>query len=242
MRNVDENCSLAELVADEHDLEQEDIPLLQDLLKGKTKYKVLLLLDGYDEYTPGTNRELDRAIKKTLGKCFIILTTRPQDDTDFTRRIRDKMDGEVVIKGFSEENIKKCCSHYLGSETETEILLEEAKKKAHIYKLLKVPIMLLITTVLYNENEQKLLPERRTELYENLYEFVMDRSTLKPNNFGCYSSEIPNIQTMLLTLGKFAWEALQKDVRQLYIEKVNAINLNSIVIIIFIILNGKRAD
>ena len=65
LRNVDENCSLAELVADEHDLEKEDIPLLQNLLQGKTKHKVLLLLDGYDEYTPGTNKKLDRAIEKT---------------------------------------------------------------------------------------------------------------------------------------------------------------------------------
>ena len=232
MRNVDENCSLAELVADEHDLEKEDIPLLQDLLKGTTKYKVLLLLDGYDEYTPGTNTELDRAIEKTLGKCFIILTSRPQDDTDFTRRIRDKMDGEVIIEGFSEENIKKCCSQFLGSERESEILLEEAKKKVHIYELLKVPTMLLMTSVLFNENEQKSLPERRTQLYENLYEFLMDRSTLKPNNFGCYSSDIPNIQTMLQTLGKFAWEALQRDVRQLYIVKVNATKLKCFIIII----------
>ena len=218
---MDENCSLAELVADEHDLEKEDIPLLQNLLKSKTKHKVLLLLDGYDEYIPGTNTELDGAIEKTIGKCFLILTSRPKEGKDFTENIRKKMDGEVVIEGFSEENIKKCCSQYLSSEQETEILLEEAKKKAHIYELLKVPIMLLMTSVLYNENEQKSLPERRTELYENLYEFVTDRSTLKPHNFGCYSSDIPNIQTMLQTLGKFAWEALQNDVRQLYIEKVS---------------------
>ena len=218
---MDENCSLAELVADEHDLEKEDIPFLQNLLKSKTKHKVLLLLDGYDEYIPGINTELDGAIEKTIGKCFLILTSRPTEGKDFTENIRKKMDGEVVIEGFSEENIKKCCSQYLSSEQEAEILLEEAKKKAHIYELLKVPIMLLMTSVLYNENEQKSLPERRTELYENLYEFVTDRSTLKPNNFGCYSSEIPNIQTMLQTLGKFAWEALQNDVRQLYIEKVS---------------------
>ena len=62
--------------------------------------------------------------------------------------------------------------------------------------------------------------KRRTELYENLYEFLMDRSTLKPHNFGCYSSDIPNLQDMLQTLGKFAWEALQNDDKQLLIKKV----------------------
>ena len=238
LRNVDEDCSLAELVADEHDLEKEDIPLLQNLLKGKTKHKVLLLLDGYDEYTPGTNTELDQAIEKTVGKCFLILTSRPKDGKYFTGKIRKKMDGEVVINGFSKENIKKCCSRYLGSEEEADKLLEEAKKKGGLYELLKVPIILLITSVLYNENEKsvpekrlkvsgdvykqnkKSLPERRTELYENLYEFIMDRSTLKSNNFGCYSSEVPSLQDMVQTLGKFAWEALQNYDKQLLIKKV----------------------
>ena len=217
---MDENCSLAELVANEHDLQKEDIPLLKNLLKSKTKQKVLLLLDGYDEYTPETNTEVDRAIEKTIGKCFLILTSRPQDQKGFTIKIRNKMAGEVEIRGFSEKNIKKCCSKYLGSEEEADKFLEEAKTKTSLYELLNVPIILLMTSVLYNENEQKSLPERKTELYENLYEFLMDRSTLKPNNFGSYSSEVWNLEGMLQTLGKFAWEALQNDVRQLLINKV----------------------
>ena len=157
---------------------------------------------------------------------------------DFIGKIRKKMDGEVVIEGFSEENIKKCCSGYLGSEQEADKLLEEAKNKGGLYELLKVPIILLITSVLYNENERsvpeqrpkvngdvykqnkKSLPERRTELYENLYEFLMDRSTLKPHNFGCYSSDIPNLQDMLQTLGKYAWEPLKNDDKQLLVKKV----------------------
>ena len=89
-----------------------------------------------------------------------------------------------------------------------------------MYELLKVPIILLITSVLYKEGERKSLPERKTELYENLYEFMMDRTTLKPNNFGCYSSEVPNLKFILQTLGKFAWEALQRDDKQLLLRKV----------------------
>ena len=210
---MEENCSLAKLVAEEHDLEKEDIELLQTILKGETNHKVLLLLDGYDEYTPGTNKELDRAVEKTTGKSLLILTSRPKDGKDFTEKIRKKMHGEVTIEGFSEENLRKCCSQYLQSESVAEKFLEEAQKNARVYELLKVPIMLLMTSVLYNEDDKKSLPKRRTELYENLYEFLMDRSTLKPNNYGCYSSEIPNIQSMLSTLGKFAWEALKRDIK-----------------------------
>ena len=220
LRNVDENCSLAQLLVNEHELDDADTELVDNIIRGKTKYSTLLLLDGYDEYTPGANTELDRAIEKTVGKCFVILTSRPKEGKDFTGKIRNKMDRELVIEGFSEENIKKCCSRYLGSEREAEQLLEAARTNARIYELLKVPIILLITAVLYNEDDKKSLPEGRTKLYEDLFEILMDRSTLKPNNFGCYSSEIPNIQTMLQTLGKFSWEALQSDVKQLLITKV----------------------
>ena len=222
---MDENCSLAELVADEHDLKKEDVKMVESIMIGKTKHKVLLLLDGYDEYTPGTNTEVDSAMTKTIGKCLLILTSRPKDGTDFTRQIRNKM---VEIEGFSKENILKCCSMYLGSESDGKHFLEQAKKKADLYELLHVPIVLLMTSVLYNEDDKKSLPERRTELYENLYEFVMDRSTLKPHNFGCVSSEVPNLENMLQTLGKFSWEALQSDVRQLLINKVGITNIQDI--------------
>ena len=105
----------------------------------------------------GTNRELDRAIEKTVGNCFLILTSRPKEGKDFTGKIRGKMDGELVIRGFSKENIKKCCSKYLGSDEEADKFLKEAKTKAGLYELLKVPIILLMTSVLYNEDEKKSL-------------------------------------------------------------------------------------
>ena len=107
---------------------------------------MLLLLDGYDEYTPGTNKELDRAIERTLGKCLLILTSRPQDGTDFTRKIRNKMDGEVVIEGFSEENMVKCCCLFLGNQEKCEKFLKEAERKTGLRELLKVPILLLMVS------------------------------------------------------------------------------------------------
>ena len=152
-----ENSSLAEIVADEHDLKKEDIEIVKYILTNH-KHKVLLLFDGYDEYTPGKNRELDQAIEKNTVNCFLILTSRPKEGKDFTGKIRRNMDGEMVIEGFSEENIKKCCSRYLGNEQEAEKLLEEANNNSGLYELLKVPILLLITSVLYSEDE-KSLPE-----------------------------------------------------------------------------------
>ena len=83
---MDEDCSLAQLLVDEHELDDTAIELVDDIIQVQTNHKVLLLLDGYDEYTPGTNTEIDRAIEKAVGKCLLILTSRPKDGTDFTKK------------------------------------------------------------------------------------------------------------------------------------------------------------
>ena len=230
LRNIEDNSSLAEVIIEEHDqLDQEDADFIQSILKHKTKEKVLLLLDGYDEYTPRTNKDIDRAIEKTVGKCFLILTSRPKEEKDFTQKIKKKMDGEVIIEGFNDINIQKCCSLFLETQDECEKFLQEIKKQSTkrsrgqfegLYEFLKVPIMLLMLCVLYKESEDKSLPERKIETYDRIYELVMDRITLKPSNFGCESSEVPNIHSMLLTLGKFAWQALQGNVKQLLLDQV----------------------
>ena len=130
--------------------------------------------------------------------------------------IRNKMDGEVIIEGFSEENIRKCSTKYLDSEDRSKEMLKMAKE-SNIYNLLSVPIILLMVCVLYNEHGK--LPNSRTEIFRLIYTYVMDRSTLK--HFKCKATELKDLDSMLRTLGQFAWEALQNDVRQLLLRKVN---------------------
>ena len=72
------------------------------------------------------------------------------------------MDGEVIIDGFSEENIKKCSIKFLNSEDRSEEMLKMAKE-SNIYNLLSVPIILLMVCVLYNEHGK--LPKSRTEIF-----------------------------------------------------------------------------
>ena len=223
LRNVDKNCSLVDIIIAEHEqLRNSDTHLLTSVLNGQTNHKVLLLLDGYDEYTPGTNSDIDSVIQSRIGKCFTILTSRPEHDskeekTHFVpRHMRNKMDGEVIIEGFSEENIKKCSARYLDSEDRSEEMLKTAKE-SNIYSLLSVPIILLMVCVLYNEYGK--LPKSKTEIFRLIFTRVMDRSTLK--TFGCKAEELENFKNMLRTLGKFAWKALQDDVRQLLLRKVH---------------------
>ena len=162
---------------------------------------MLLLLDGYDEYRAGTNKAVDKAIESGIGNCFTILTSRPGTDsgdkTYVSKEVRDKMDGQVRIKGFNEESKKRFYTEYFGSEEESEVLLKQAKEKlgTKMYgilneerynELLSTPIVLLMICVLYEENRS--LPDTRTKIYETVRELVMDRTTWK--TFGCKSSQV----------------------------------------------------
>ena len=214
LRDVDKISSLAELIIDQHDqLDEDDKEHLRAILKGKTNHKVMVLMDGYDEYSPGTNKDIDKAISSTMGKCIIILTSRPGY---LKKHIRDKMDGEILIQGFSYWSIRKCSTLYLGSGQMTKAMLEQAKTTG-IYEILHIPIILLIVCWVFLE--KKSLPKTQTEIFSTVYELIMDRSTLK--TMGCKSSEISNLDDLLYTLGKFSLRALQSDVRQLLLNKVN---------------------
>ena len=117
LRKVATDTSLAQVIIDQHEeLDDEDREYVEALLSRKTRQKVLLLLDGYDEYTAGTNKALDKAIESGIGNCFTILTSRPGTDsgdkTYVSQEIRDKMDGEVRIDGFNDESKARFCTEY----------------------------------------------------------------------------------------------------------------------------------
>ena len=136
LRYADKTSSLAELIVKQHEkLEVDDIQNIQSILKGKTRCRVLLIMDGYDEYKPGTNKEVDRAIEATMGNCFLILTSRPDLPSKkgqyVSQKIRDRMDGEVIIEGFNEENIQKCSALYLESKEKSAAMLKEATESGN---------------------------------------------------------------------------------------------------------------
>ena len=211
---MNKSSSLAELIVAQHDkLDISQMAHIKSILVGKTRHRVLLIMDGYDEYTPGTNRELDDAIELGIGNCFLILTSRPGNYV--SKRIRDKMDGEVIIDGFSKENIVKCSTLYLDSAEKSDEMLKQARETG-IDVLLHVPIILLMVCVVFDERQS--LPKTKTGIVQIIYELAMDRSTIKA--FGCKSSEVRNLDGLLYALGEFAWKALQNDIQQLLLIKV----------------------
>ena len=138
--------------------------VLKDILFGDTGLRVLLMLDGYDEYKPGKNKYIDRAIMSTIGNCFLILTSRTGNY--LKKHIRDQMDGEIIIEGFSEENISHCIERYVRDPGKSKEFLEQSRYTGFDV-LLHIPIILVMAVVVFLEEES--LPETKTgNLPDNL--------------------------------------------------------------------------
>ena len=184
----------------------------ESIIEGDTGHRVLLMLDGYNEYKPGTNDDIDQAIEYSIGNCFLILTSQPGH---LSKRITEEMDGKIIIEGLSEEKIKECSTKYLQSEEHSDEMLRQTKEMG-IYGLLHIPIILLMVAVVFIQN--KSLPKSRTALYQTIFRLTMDRTTLK--TFGCKSADISKIGDLLYILGQCSWEALQNNNQQLLLKKV----------------------
>ena len=151
LRSVDKEISLVELVKYRHNLDNIPTSHIKSILNGETNHKVLLLLDGYDEYLRGTNKDIDKAIESKLGNCFLILTSRPR--LDFVGNdVRKRIDGEVVIKGFSVKSIIQYTVQYLQDDDLVNDFFYQASYGTAT-ALLHIPILLLMLCAVFQEKE-----------------------------------------------------------------------------------------
>ena len=227
LRYVDQISTLTQLIIKQHpQLKDSDAKFIESILNGKDNRKVLLILDGYDEYKPGVNKGIDNAIEHSIGNCFLILTSRPElpsEQEQYVRKnIRDKMDAEVMIEGFSKENIRLCSSQYLGSQEKSDEMIKQAKE-TNIDDLLKIPIVLLMICVLYAE--KGFLPKSKTETYDQIIDLLIDRTVLKSFQPGMHADIKEFIDELLVALGELSWQALQNNVKQLLLDKVTVFRI-----------------
>ena len=90
-------------------------------------------------------------------------------------------------------------------------LIEKAKNRG-IYGFLKIPILLLMLSVLHIETGT--LPERRTEIIWEIIQIYIKRAEEK-------GVPIENPDELLRHLGKLSYDASQRDSHQLMIKKVS---------------------
>ncbi len=224
LRYVSNDCSLERIILDQHGtLERQRVSELElkGILEGLTScdsaVRILYLIDGYDEYTPGTSIGIDNvcSLNDANEDSLFILSSRPGK---FLHTIETNVDGELKITGFSKENVSKCAELYLGDEDVAADFISQAQENG-ISKLLHVPILLLMACVIFRRNLK--LPDSQTEIFKEIVEWSISRTTLKAVNKT--AGQIENLEELLTKLGKLSWEALQRETKQLLIKKVSLI-------------------
>ena len=209
LKNVSKNIPLEEIILQQHG-RMRNMGVSKEQIKSFIqKKKVLILLDGYDEYRKGTNTDIDSAITDTLGDCFLLVTSRPGDYMKTPDR--DQMDGEVQISGFGCKAIEECSAKYLGNKQRSDDFLEKCNE-SEVDDLLYIPIVLLMLCVLYHASET--LPKRKTDIVFGIIKMYINRAKKR-------FPQMKDFEEILFKLGKLSWEALQRNTKQLLISKVS---------------------
>ena len=214
LRNVTSNDPLETIIAEQHELFEEQENQLKSILDGTIKYKVLLFLDGYDEYTPGTNEAIDQAIGAPNKNYSILVTSRPGQYVN--RSLMDQMNYQLQLDGFRDDEIKKCTEDYLGKAEETQKFIKSLKDTG-LKDLKKIPAFLLMLLQLHGKLES--LPKKKTEVIWNIMKMCIDRSVQR--HFHKTVDEIENLHEMLYSLGELSWNTLKKYVSNLVLSKVD---------------------
>ena len=225
LRNVTSNDPLETIIAEQHELLEEQENQLKRILDGINKYKVLLCLDGYDEYTLGTNEAIDQAIRAPNENYSILVTSRPGQYV--SRSVIDQMNFQLQLDGFRDDEIKKCTEDYLGKAEETRKFIRSLKDTG-LKDLKKVPAFLLMLLQLHGKLES--LPKKKTQVIWNIIKMCIDRSARR--HFHKTVEEIENLNEMLCRLGELSWTALKKSVKNLVLNKVSFVFDPKLVVIL----------
>ena len=178
LRNVEGNIPLEKVITEQHDLGEKNIEesQIQTTLKSS---KSLLIFDGYDEYKKGTNSAIDAAISGKRGNSFVLITSRPDY---MSKKDKKKLDGEIQIKGLSDENIARCTENYMHDKVESKNLMQAADKSG-IKELLRIPIILLMLCILSRDRRslpvKGPLPETKTGILVEIIKLYVRRALEK---------------------------------------------------------------
>ena len=184
--------------------------------------KILLLIDGHDQYKTGCNTQIDEAIKKeSLWNSWMILSSRETDDI---RKLKKYMNVELEIKGFNWKGLWKYVTCSLCDETKMEEFKSQARRaglmsesispRAGGYEILLIPIILNILCVLFKSSQA--LPKTKTTVLKAVINRCIDRETIRAKG----QKAVDRTRRAFHKLGELAWQGLCKPGRNLNFMKV----------------------
>ena len=169
--------------------------------------KVLLILDGYDEYSGGKSSLIHQIWRGSqLRDCCVMITTRPVKEDE----LRVPSHAQFELNGFdSREQKEQFASKILPDEEDVKGLLEYLEEH-DLEEMAEIPLLLLMLCLLWKKNKPQ-LPTSRKEIYVEFIQTLLDHMAIKDSDNVATDKSIDEYQEELSKIGKLAFDALLED-------------------------------
>jgi len=166
--------------------------------------KVLLILDGYDEYIYSSENDESPVIKiwkeSELRHCCVVITSRPMK----AETLRKFSDAQFKIDGFNDERQEEFARRFLKDDEDIEEFFKYLEKH-DLSELAQIPLLLVMLCLLWTETKPEELPKERTDIFaqfiKTLFDHMGEKQSAESVSAKDYSDE-------LYALGRLAFEAL----------------------------------
>ena len=126
--------------------------------------KVLLILDGYDEYVYTAGKQspvLEIWNKNQLRDCCAVITSREMK----AETLRSSSDAVFKIDGFTNQRQEDFVrSRFLEGDEDVEKFFEYLEQH-NLRKLAQIPLLLLIMCLVWEGKDGKALPKKRADIF-----------------------------------------------------------------------------
>ncbi len=152
---------------------------LKNLLENpELQEKTLILIDAFDEIRKGDDRIRKLISGKQFSRCTVLVTSRP----NYANTLFKYFDSSYVLPGYQLPMRQDFIRKYIketGSSAETFVILEKSLiENDTISDLSRIPLYLSYLCMLV-EDCAGALPESRTELYEDVVQLVIRKTSLR---------------------------------------------------------------
>ena len=166
--------------------------------------KVLLILDGYDEYIYSSENDESPVIKiwkkSELRRCCVVITSRPMK----AETLRKFSDVQFKIDGFNEERQEEFARRYLKDDEDIKEFFKYLEKH-DLSELAEIPLLLVMLCLLWTKTKREELPKERTDIFAQFIETLFDHMGEKQS---AESVSAKDYSVELYALGRLAFEAL----------------------------------
>ena len=169
--------------------------------------KVLLVLDGYDEYRSGTSSPVHEIWRgKILRNCCVVVTTRPVKEEELSRWSHVQLE----LNGFdSEEQVKTFASGFLSDQGVAGLV--KYLQEQDLWGMVETPLLLSMLCLVWKELKGQL--RSRADLFRRFLLTILQHQDLKVSDE--VRHDIDEYSRDFSKLGELAFHALLE--RRLYL-------------------------